>query len=470
MIREKVPEDRLFYLSDELYRPSRRNFFVRLNEAVGDWKTLCAPLRSAFCQDRNGRPVDPVVYFKIFLVGYLENIVFDTDLAERIADSLSIREFLGYGPCEPTPDHSSIGRVRAKFADCGSLVEVFDSVVALCARQGLVGGEQTAVDSTLLPANASLSSLECVKTKMSVRDHLKKAREAGAKPSVSNSEFRSTSDPDARIAKKGTTCPRGMYHKATTVVDSKSQVILAAHVCTADVNDATAALPALEHAQKVLESNSLKLSVVVADSGYDECNFHAFVEDLGALPITNYKNTSSQKPEGFTKESFTYDAERDVYICPNGAVLTPGKPTENDTRYQSRPKDCAGCPLRAHCLGPKADKRSISRHRNENARLRNIERCHTDEGRAALKNRKIVAEPPYAHMKCHGGLSRVSCTGTGNADVKAKMAGLAWNLLKLLKKLSMDLYGLLFWLDSNLKMALSRWTRPSRSLFCNVLQ
>jgi len=50
------------------------------------------------------------------------------------------------------------------------------------------------------------------------------------------------------------------------------------------------------------------------------------------------------------------------------------------------------------------------------------------------------------------------------------MAGIAWNLLKLLKKLSMDLYGLPFCHDSNLKMALSRWTRPSRSLFCNVLQ
>jgi hypothetical protein len=55
---------------------------------------------------------DPVVYLKMFLVGFLENVIYDTDLAERCADSLAIREFLGYGLSQEPPDHSSISHNR----------------------------------------------------------------------------------------------------------------------------------------------------------------------------------------------------------------------------------------------------------------------------------------------------------------------------------------------------------------------
>jgi transposase len=459
---------RLFYGSEDLYRPASTNFYSRLNSVVGSWSVLCAPLRFAFSQKKDGRPVDHVVYFKIFLIGYLENIIFDTDLSERIADSLAIREFLGYGPTERTPDHSSIGRVRAQFAQSGGLEQVFDSVVAFCVEQGLVSGEQTAVDSTLLPANASLSSLECLTTKMSVGEHLKQARQAGQKLEVSNKEFRSTSDPDARVAKKGTNCPRGMYHKATCVTDSKTQVIIAAHVCQADLNDATAAVPALEHAQQVLESNDLQLTTVVADSGYDDCNFHAFVEDLGANPITNYTTNKNHKPDGFTKDCFEYDPERNVYICPNMAVLRPEKPRKNDTQYRSRAKDCAGCPFKDLCLGKNAKVRSVSRHKNEDARLRNIARCHTDEGREALKNRKIVAEPPFAHMKRLGGLELVNCFGTDKAQVKFMMGAITWNLLKLVRNGGKTLLASLFELHLDLRITVNRSLSHHLACSCNT--
>jgi transposase len=468
MIRTKTPDVRLFYGSEELYRPASTNFYARLNSVVGVWSVLCAPLRSVFSQSREGRPVDHVVYFKIFLIGYLEGIIFDTDLAERIADSLAIREFLGYGPCERTPDHSSIGRVRAQFAAGEQLEQVFNSVVALCAKQGLVGGERTSVDSTLLPANASLSSLECVTTKLSVGEHLKRAREAGQKLAVSNKDFTCTSDPEARIAKKGTNCPRGMYHKATCVTDSKSQIILAAHVCQADLNDATAAIPALEHAKEVLESNDLKLTTVVADAGYDECNFHALVEDLGATPITNYTTNKNHKPEGFTKESFEYDAERKVYICPNKAILKPQKPQKNCTPYRAKVKDCAGCPFKDLCLDGKAKIRTISRHKNEDARLRNIDRCHTDEGREALKERKTVVEPPFGHMKRFGGLELVNCRGTDQAEVKFVMGAMAWNLLKLAKKAGKTLLNRIFDTNLALRIAILKLNQTIAARSCNV--
>jgi len=433
VIRTKEPDRRLFYLEEELYRPARTNFYVRLNLAVGSWKELCSPLNAAFSPKKNGCPVDPAVYFKIFLVGYLENIVFDTDLAERVADSLAIREFLGYGPTERLPDHASLSRVRAAFAKDGLLEQVLEKTVALCHEAGLVSGEEAAVDSTLVPANASLSSLRCVKTGVGVAEHMQRQREAGRPVTASNLDLRSRSDPDARIAQKGAGSPRGMYYKASCLTDSRCQVILSCQALGADVSDSDAARPVLERAEKTLRAQGLSLARVVGDAGYDDSDLHAFVEGLGAEPVTNFVRGKSGKPEGFRKEDFLYDEARDLYLCPLGKELERRYERADGVYYQANPLDCEGCPFRASCLSKEAKRRTVVRLKNEQARERNIARCHTDEGRAALRRRKAVVEPVFSHMKRLGGLGRLNCRGLSKADAKLKVGSIAWNLLKLAK-------------------------------------
>lgn len=438
MIRRKAPDRRLFYGSDELYRPARTNFYVRLNLAVGHWGEFCKPLESCFSDEKNGRPVDPVVYFKIFLIGYLENIIFDTDLAERIADSLAIREFLGYSPVERLPDHSSISRVRKDFAKNDCLDTMLDSMVARCIGAGLVEGANVATDSVLLAANASLSSMTCVKTGMTVREHLNQCRESGQKPKVSNAEFAPTGDKGARIATKAGT-PVGMYYKATHVTDSKAQIILAASVSTADIGECEAARPALRKAQVRLKTSSLALGTVIADAGYDDCKFHAFVEDLGATPLTNYQDPNSPKNPGYTKADFSYDSQNDLYVCPMGKALLPVRPEGERFVYAAQERDCLNCPVHRLCLEDKKRRRLIKRPLEEGARERNIARCHTDEGREKLKLRKTVVEPPFGHMKRYGGMALISCWTAERASVKVKVAAIAWNLMKLAKKMAKEL-------------------------------
>lgn len=438
MIRRKEPDLRLFYASEELYRSPRTGFYARLNAAVGSWGALCEPLAGAFHEGKNGRPVDPAVYFKIFLVGYLENLTFDTDLAERVADSLSIREFVGYGPTEATPDHSTLSRVREAMGKDGLLERVMEKGVGLCVSAGLVEGAEAAVDSTLFPANASLSSLKSVKTGEGVREHLARLRERGEKLSVTNEEFRAPGDSHARIAKKGPTCPRGMYHKATLVVDSQSQAILSAGVRTADVADPEAALLPLETAREVLAAHGMELKTAAFDAGYDDSDFHAAVERLGVVPVTNYCDEKSAKAQGLAKKDFAYDAGKDVYLCPNGKELGRSGRSADGIRYRSKKRDCDACPLRGACLGKETKRRTVTRSKNEAARERNVARCHTDEGRAALRRRKTVAEPPFGHMKRFGGMRLVNCRGERRVRTKTFVAALGWNLLKLAKAVSPD--------------------------------
>lgn len=190
-----------------------------------------------------------------------------------------------------------------------------------------------------------------------------------------------------------------------------------------------------------LEKNGLPLGTVVADAGYYDSKFHAAVEDLGATPLTNYQAKNPGKTEGFGKESFRYDYERDVYICPNQAVLRPNHRTAEKTMYRSSKKVCDACPFRASCLGKRSRQRTIGRTQDEPARERNIARCHTDEGRAMLKKRKTVVEPPFAHMKRFGGLRLVNCRGTNRTQAKVTVTTIAWNLLKLARRVAQDATG-----------------------------
>ncbi|GIW81208.1 MAG: hypothetical protein KatS3mg105_3015 [Gemmatales bacterium] len=68
-----------------------------------------------------GRPsIPPGVYFRMILVGYFEGVSSQRGIAWRCSDSRSLAEFLGYGPQERTPDHSSMSRTQQTVAAGGA--------------------------------------------------------------------------------------------------------------------------------------------------------------------------------------------------------------------------------------------------------------------------------------------------------------------------------------------------------------
>jgi transposase len=441
MICKRVLNPPLYYHTAELATPSRANFYARLQAAVKDWEPLAAAFRPAFCE-REGRPTDPVVYLKIFLIAYFENILYDTDLAERISDSLALRAFLGYDLTEQPPDHSSISRVRSKIAAHCDIDEVLEQAVGQCIAAGLVSGEMAAVDASLLPANASLSSLRSLTTGKSLRAHSKEVWERnralpeGEKPEkipLSNTEFRSTTDSEARVAHKPRQ-PRRMCYQLTHVTDAQDQVILAAACGLADRGEAEAAKAPLQRAQETLADGGLTLGVVSADKGYDDAKFHAYVEGLGATPVTHTQQEGTEKPKGFRKSDFTYLPEQDCYQCPASQELPLRKRHQHRLEYRAEVRACQACPHREACVGEtKGGSRSIWRVPEEASRERNQARARTEEGRALLALRGRIVEAPFGHLKTYGGMARINCRGQGKANVKVVLAAVAWDLLKLVE-------------------------------------
>jgi transposase len=56
--------------------------------------------------------IDPVVFFKLQLVLFFEDLGSERRLMEVVADRLSLRWYLGYDLGECLPDHSSLTRIR----------------------------------------------------------------------------------------------------------------------------------------------------------------------------------------------------------------------------------------------------------------------------------------------------------------------------------------------------------------------
>lgn len=103
--------------------------------------------------------IDPVVFFKFCLVGYLNNIISDRKLVNYCSDSLAIRLFLGYDLDEKLPWHSTISRTRKLYEET-IFEQVFQTVLRQCVENGLVSGHTQSVDSAFTKANASMDSLE----------------------------------------------------------------------------------------------------------------------------------------------------------------------------------------------------------------------------------------------------------------------------------------------------------------------
>ncbi|MEL1255544.1 transposase, partial [Flavobacterium sp. DGU38] len=102
--------------------------------------------------------IDPVVFFKICLVGYLNNINSDRKLIEYCSNCLDVRLFIRYDIDETLPWHSTISRTRQLYGE-EVFLELFRKILSLCVAKGMVQGKRQAVDSAFIKANASMDSL-----------------------------------------------------------------------------------------------------------------------------------------------------------------------------------------------------------------------------------------------------------------------------------------------------------------------
>ena len=159
-----------FQLSE---RVPKHNFYRRLKEVV-DLDFLYRMTKSYYGESGQ-KSIDPVVFFKLCLVGYLENIISDRNLIQHSSMRLDILYFLGYDIDEELPWHSTISRTRQLYPE-SVFEEVFTRVLRMCVDKGMVSGHTQAIDSAPVKANASMDSLELKVPKEDLEAHLNSIR------------------------------------------------------------------------------------------------------------------------------------------------------------------------------------------------------------------------------------------------------------------------------------------------------
>ncbi|QNE42191.1 IS1182 family transposase (plasmid) [Hymenobacter sp. NBH84] len=449
-------------------RVPAHNLYRRLDELL-DLAFLYEATHDLY--SHTGQPsLDPVVFFKLVLVGYLENITSDRRLLEHCALRLDLLYFLGYELDEALPWHSTVSRTRQLYP-AALFEQLFDRVFRLCVAQGLVAGDTQVVDSAPVKANASLDSVREKKAvpalvpPLTVVGHepvpappaaavfsapahqlryeaARKAKRQQA-PSgalgahhpkarlLSNKTHYSPTDPEARIPIKPGKA-RALNYLCSLAVDTATGIISHVQADLADSRDSLHLPGLVQHLQHRLQANELHLRDLVADTGYSNGFNYAWLEHQGVTPWIPV--FGAYKPEA---EGFTYQAAADAYHCRAGKLLLFRKySTKADggwvKHYRADYHDCQHCSLKASCV-PYADYKQLVRSAFDAAYRRAWQRQRSHQGHHMRRVRQRTVEPVFGNLLHHYGLRRISVRGHAGAHKSMLLAASAYNLKKLLR-------------------------------------
>jgi len=461
-----------FHLADRVPKDS---FYRRLKRTI-DFQFLYK-LTESYYGKCGQKSIDPVVFFKICLVGYLENIISDRKLIDHCAMRLDILFFLDHDIDEELPWHSTISRTRQLFPD-PVFEEVFNKVFAKCVDKGMVAGHTQTIDSAMIKANASMESLELKVPEATLEDHLKKVRimsqadrpvktnkasESQQKISASKEEIRdlkttqdkwskdqdqhpgasskkskytsnkthySPTDPDARVSVKPGKA-RKLNFLSQMAVDTAHHVITHIHADYADKADNQCVESIVYPLRNRLHDNGLVWEKFVADAGYSSGENLAFLERKGIDSYIPPHGTYKGGPDGFS-----HYKEGDYWKCPEGKKVTFRKIGYNkgnkQKHYYTRRSDCKGCPIKTACIGKSHEKRiAITFYREEYERA--IARSKTRLGKKMKSIRQSTVEPVFGSLMEFLGMRKMNTIGIRQANKNMLMAAVAYNLKKYLK-------------------------------------
>lgn len=421
--------------------------------------------------------IDPVVFFKICMVGYLNNITSDRALIRFCANSLNIRLFLGYDLDEQLPWHSTISRTRQLYGE-EVFLSLFQEVLRLCVAQGMVSGKRQAIDSAFIKANASMDSLVAKavvddvvayadelnqnsefqvtheKKKQVEQHHAWKEKTYTTMPGssykkgkiadngkeirpqyLSNHTHYSPTDSEARISTKPGK-PRQLNYFGQIGVDTSHHVITAATADFADKRDSQCLVKLTEQMIDNLLQNQISLDELLADTGYSSGEVLQYLESKGINGwIPNFGQYKAER------EGFFFNADLNQYECQRGhRAIFPYKNTrtERDYKrliYRSSEKDCKHCPLREECCGQKSNFKKIARSQYYQEYDRQHKKLTTNEkyAKRMSRMRSATVEPVLGTLKNFGGMSKVYARGIAQAEKHVLMASLCYNLKKLLR-------------------------------------
>lgn len=441
-----------FQLSDHV---PEDNFYRRLKDLI-DFKFLYKRT-SAYYGKEGQKSVDPVVFMKLMLVGYLENLNSDRRIVSTTKMRLDILYFLGYNLDEELPWHSTLSRTRQLYGQ-DVFIEVFRTVLKQCIDKGMVSGRRQAVDGVYVKANASLDSLverdilndatgygkelDANQEEVNIpvvdikKDRPSEHNEITPKKHPTNKTHYSPSDPDAKMSVKPGKVT-ALNYLGHVSVDTASHIITHIQAFEANHRDSQCLPSVVENLVENLKQNDLHVEEIIADKGFSSG------EALKALEqnnITGYIPNRGQFV--YERPGFTYHSEGDYYSCPNNLKLIYKGISETldgvyNKEYKANRRECNRCPVRAACsvYGKYA---TIIRETTDKPYYQRMhERMQTKKAKILMKKRQSTVEPVIGTLVNYLGMKKVNTKGLEQANKCMTLSAVAYNIKKLMNHTSL---------------------------------
>lgn len=362
------------------------------------------------------------------------------------------------------PDHNSLWRFWR--AHRKALRNVFRQSVSVAQRLGLVGMVTHALDGTKIQVRSSKkgalhradlealrdaidASIQAMETaiesepadsastalpeKLREQSH-RRAAIQGALSTLDElgQKHHLPGEPDARLMKQSTG-RTGWSYNAQAVVDASNGIVVAEAV-TNEAGDYRQLTPMLEQARA---NTGGVADATVADAGYRNAGQEADAHAEGHTVIVPEHGREKDDGSPYHRSRFTYDEERDVYVCPQGGDLPykrtiPARGNKPTTRvYQGL--ECKRCPVRDQCTRNRSG-RTINRDTNAAFREEQQARRARPEYQELMRQRKAIVEPLFGHLKENAAFRRWTARGLENAEAQWTVLCTITNLKKMYKR------------------------------------
>jgi len=420
----------------------------------------------AVVQNTGSPPYDPADLLRLYLYGYLHRVRSSRMLEAECHRNVEVLWLLG----KLAPDHKTLANFRKDNRQ--ALQGVTRQFTLLCKKLELFGGQLAGIDGTKLSAvnskdaNFNEKKLKELIARADARiaeylqqlDAADAAEPSGGPPSRAELEEKiaalrekkewheelraqldaqdkqiSVTDADARRMRGGGGGSVVGFN-AQAAVDAKHKLIAAADV-TNEENDLQQLANVARQAKENLGVETLE---VVADKGYYSNAEVSLCEERGITPYLAKADTSANTKQGlFGKSKFTYDAAKDVYLCPAGKELTHRFNTQEKGRQLRyyRASDCRSCALKKQCTRNQAN-RTITREEDEGLMEAMAARvaAHPEK----MKLRKQLCEHPFGTLKRWFGYSYFLVKGLEKVRCEWNLMTLAYNLKRVLNLVSFE--------------------------------
>jgi len=407
-------------------------------------------------------PYHPKAMLKLLVYGYAYGIRSSRKLERAGKHNLSFIWLTG----NLQPDYRTIARFRRDNTE--ALKQVLKQCVHMCVSLDLIEGNTLFIDGSKIKANASLKNTmtkeeykeylekvtknienilsECETTDMAeandkslvqLAKELRNQKDLASRIKDVLEEFENTERNKLNLTDKDSIKNKGdrgvkMYYNAQIAVDEKNGLIVNTDIVS-EASDNKQFNNQLKQAEEVLEK---PVSVACADAGYFSTKELEKVSPGTQVIVPSQrqaqKENGTKKP--FSKSEFTYDREKDEYICPEGARLrlVSPKPTDDGFyNYRAHQQDCRNCKHFGVCT-------SSTHGRNlfifvDEAVKEQFEKIYASpEGQKIYKLRKEKVELPFGHIKHNLGAREFLLRSTQGAKAEISLLASCFNITRMI--------------------------------------